>query len=199
MENPFPKIHWIYINLEHRKDRNEEIRKELLEFIPEENIHRIDAIKHDYGALGCSLSHIKALEYAKQFDISCILEDDFVWMNKERVWNILNRLLIIDFNVFLGSGFCDRIITKNGFFYNVTNSGSTSCYIIKKKYIDTLQNNFKESAALLNLSKKKEYILDNYWKKLQPFLTTNPCISKQRITYSDIEKKVPTYMQRIMS
>ena len=27
-------------------------------------IHRIDAIKNDNGALGCGLSHIKALEYA---------------------------------------------------------------------------------------------------------------------------------------
>ncbi len=181
MQNPFTKIHWIYINLEHRKDRNELVRKELLEFIPEENIHRIDAIKG--GFMGCTKSHIKALEYAKQFDIACILEDDFMWVGKERVWNILNQLFTKNYDVFLGCGTNTRKVLGNELIHRVNNSPTTSCYIPNKEYIDTLINNFKESIG-------KNIALDQHWKKLQikdKWFGTSPSISRQRPGFSDLE------------
>jgi len=70
----------LYINLEHRKDRNEHILNEIHKICTDNSkIHRIDAIKNDNGALGCGLSHIKALEYAvkNEWKTVLILEDDF--------------------------------------------------------------------------------------------------------------------------
>ena len=68
----------LYINLENRLDRKEHIEKELeILDIPYE---RFNAIKiPEFGALGCSLSHIECLKYAinNNLDNILILEDDF--------------------------------------------------------------------------------------------------------------------------
>ncbi len=64
------------INLEHRKDRlknsKDEFEKLNLDFI------RFDAIYHNIGQLGCTLSHIKCLEIAKEkkYPYCMICEDD---------------------------------------------------------------------------------------------------------------------------
>ncbi len=182
MQNPFTKIHWIYINLEHRKDRNELVRKELLEFIPEENIHRIDAIKG--GFMGCTKSHIKALEYAKQFDISCILEDDFIWIKKERVWNILNQLFTKQFDVYLGVTSSGHDKIGNELIHRVKKSSGASCYIPKKEYIDTLISNLNESIS-------NNYLFDQHWKELQEkdiWMATSPSFSSQMEGFSDIDQ-----------
>jgi len=52
----------LYINLHERTDRKEHVEKELEKM----NIQgeRVEAIRNDVGAIGCSLSHIKCLEIA---------------------------------------------------------------------------------------------------------------------------------------
>jgi GR25 family glycosyltransferase involved in LPS biosynthesis len=58
--------HVVYINLEHRKDRREQIEKELTIF--GDKIQRFDAIyEPERGHLGCSKSHAAAMELAIQF------------------------------------------------------------------------------------------------------------------------------------
>jgi hypothetical protein len=64
------------INLEHRKDRWEQIQKD---FLPNLSIERFNAIKHKEGWKGCILSHSKVLEKALQESnesLYCIIEDD---------------------------------------------------------------------------------------------------------------------------
>ena len=58
---------YMYINLQDRKDRKEQITKELGRMnIPENKIIRIDAVKNKYnGHIGCCKSHIKTLKLAK--------------------------------------------------------------------------------------------------------------------------------------
>ena len=54
----------LYINLQHRTDRLQHVEKELEKLgIKGE---RINAIKTSSGAVGCTLSHIKCLELAKE-------------------------------------------------------------------------------------------------------------------------------------
>jgi len=76
--------HWLYLNLDHRKDRKLYITNELNNFgIPENNITRIPSILTPLcGHLGCGLSHVKALKYAidNNFDKVAILEDDFKYL-----------------------------------------------------------------------------------------------------------------------
>ena len=54
----------IFINLEHRQDRHNHVIKQLESL----NINgtRLNAVKLKNGALGCTISHIKCLEKAKQ-------------------------------------------------------------------------------------------------------------------------------------
>ena len=119
----------LYINLEHRTDRNEHILGEIHKICKDySKIHRIDAIKRDPGALGCGLSHIKALEFAlehPEWKNILILEDDFTFKLDDST-SILNDIgtamnLNIIFNMMLLS-------------YGTSNI----------KYLDTQFNNIKQ-------------------------------------------------------
>ena len=70
-----------YINLEKRADRKEHFLEEMKKFcVDESKIVRIDAVYNTNGALGCTKSHIKALEQfmANPAWLTCIIfEDDF--------------------------------------------------------------------------------------------------------------------------
>lgn len=73
----------LYINLEHRVDRREHLLGQLaLAGVPADKIHRVDAVRRDVGALGCTLSHIKAFDLIleKGWRHVLVLEDDFTWM-----------------------------------------------------------------------------------------------------------------------
>ena len=94
--NSYDKIDIIYyINLEERKDRNEHFINEMNKMnIPNYKINRIDAIRHENAALGCSMSHIKTLkEFIKSSHNNCIIfEDDFVFtVSKDELINQLNN------------------------------------------------------------------------------------------------------------
>ena len=71
----------LYINLEHRKDRLEHvtIQMQLLGISGE----RFNAIKTNDGAVGCTMSHIKCLETAKErdWDHVFICEDDILFLD----------------------------------------------------------------------------------------------------------------------
>ena len=70
----------VYINLDHRHDRREEVEGELKEYdIPQEKIKRFSAIKYNPGFIGCTMSHIAVLEEAIRDNVKniLILEDDF--------------------------------------------------------------------------------------------------------------------------
>ena len=73
--------HVVYINLEHRKDRRENIEKELSIF-SSEKVQRFDAIHEPKrGHLGCSKSHIEVLKLAIKFGWKnyLVVEDDAVF------------------------------------------------------------------------------------------------------------------------
>ena len=64
--------HVVYINLDHRTDRRQHMEKEVSIF-PSERVTRFSAIKHDYGAIGCTRSHIAVLEMAISSDWKNVL------------------------------------------------------------------------------------------------------------------------------
>ena len=74
-----------YINLESRIDRNIHFLAEIKKLcIDECKIIRIDAIKDSNGALGCTKSHIKALELFMAnplWDTCMVFEDDFTFFD----------------------------------------------------------------------------------------------------------------------
>jgi glycosyl transferase family 25 len=190
-----------YINLESRKDRRIHFENQML--LIGLNAIRFNAIKHNYGAIGCSLSHLMLLKYAKEHNLDHILimEDDIMFLNPNIFINNLNNFLMNhkEFDVLLLAG-------NNMGHYNViddncikiTKCQTTTGYLVKNHYYDKLINNFEESTNNLinNIKSIGTYAIDQYWNKLQMvdnwYLLT-PLTVTQRPDYSDIEKKNTNY------
>jgi len=178
----------LYINLDKRPDRKKQIEDELDGF---RNIERVEAIDTctTSGYYGCVLSHINALETAKErgWDIVMICEDDFEWVNKDKF-----VYPDIDFDVCMLEG---DIVDKSfiNWNYNKVSLGlHTGCYIVKKHYYDILIDCFKESYDKLKKNLIRDNYLDVYWNKLQvndTFISPSLQIGRQRESYSNIKNK----------
>jgi hypothetical protein len=84
--DPIEKV--LYINLDIRTDRKDEIEQQFKNVnLPEDKIERISAVYNQHGALGCTASHIKCIKYAKEqgWKNVLILEDDYNFINNNEV------------------------------------------------------------------------------------------------------------------
>jgi GR25 family glycosyltransferase involved in LPS biosynthesis len=191
----------LYINLEHRTDRKTELLGELERAgVPADRIHRIDAIRNkDFGNLGCSQSHTKAVEFAMEhpeWKRVAILEDDFVIRNPATIWTQLGTVLA-DKNpdVFLlGHNPIDfqfeRTATPQ--IVKVLATTQRSGYVVAASYMRTLRDNFQTATDLM-MAKGNIANLhgDVIWKQLMPaatWLSYEPVLGYQRNGYSDCEK-----------
>jgi glycosyl transferase family 25 len=196
--NPEYKYNWdcidkvIYINLEERKDRLEQITTEL-KVIPENKLIRFNAIKDIKGHIGCSKSHIACLELAIQNNWKnvLIIEDDMIFVNYEEGTKLIDKLINKDFDVIsLGNTHvnCD----KNN--YKLYAGDTTTAYIVNNHYYEKLLNNYKEGLKLLiDTYEITKYCLDKYWKKLQStdnWFIIHPSLCIQSIGFSSIENKI---------
>ena len=193
--------HAFYINLESRTDRKEHVEKQLANLGIQAN--RFNAIKLTNGAIGCSMSHLKCLEIAKQnnWDHILIVEDDIFFLKPELFKNQLNKFLKkhSKFDVVLIAGNNMPPYQKiDDSCVKVYRCQTTTGYIVKKHYYDTLIANIRE--GIQNLMKNTDqhilYAIDKYWFKLQErdnwYLIT-PLTVTQREDYSDIEKRHTNY------
>jgi GR25 family glycosyltransferase involved in LPS biosynthesis len=194
--------HTLFINLEHRKDRLEHINTEFKKM--EIDAERVNAIKMNTGAVGCTMSHIKCLELAKQRDYEYVFicEDDITFRNPELFKRNLQRFYEnhdINWDLLIIGGnnvppfqqvteYCARV------FYCQTTTG----YVVKKHYYDTLLKNFRESAngLMREPNNPSTYALDMYWKRLQLqdfwYMITPPTVTQYE-SYSDIENRNVNY------
>ncbi len=192
----------LYINLENRKDRKEELLNELYRInIPKEKIIRIDAVYNKRGILGCVRSHIKALEYAKENKLGnvLILEDDIKFIeNNEEINIVFNEINIEikkeNIGLIMLAGNKKRVEVYNNLLEKAINVLTTSSYIIKGEYYDKLLENFKESEKYIEAGgKTEEYALDVWWNRLNERYILRRCIGYQRESYSDIEGGIRNY------
>jgi len=198
--------HAFYINLETRPDRKVHVEEQLK--IIGVQAERFNAIKLPNGALGCSMSHLKCLEIAKEnnWEHLLIVEDDIQFLNPEVFINQLNKFLNLhaEWDVILIAGnnlppyeIIDDTCVK------VSQCQTTTGYIVKNHYYNTLIDNIR--SGITNLIKEPSqhflYAIDKYWFNLQQkdmwYLIT-PLTVTQREGYSDIEKR-PTNYTRVMT
>ena len=194
--------HTLFINLDHRKDRLEHVEKEFEKMGIQGE--RFNAIKTASGAVGCTLSHIKCLEIAKERDYEqvFICEDDITFTNPELFkQNIekfcMNEDIMWDVLIIGGNNvppykqyydYCARVF----------NCQTTTGYIVKQDFYDIMIKNFKEGVANLmrDPSNKRMYAIDIYWKKLQMenfwYMITPPTVTQYE-NYSDIENRNLNY------
>jgi len=204
-----PKKNVYYINLNHRNDRKEHVERELTEL--GWMFNRFDAIRmQNNPALGCTLSHLKILENAKNnnLDYVIIVEDDILFKNKAMFLEKLNKVLLSGkhFDVCVLSG---NLLPPYKQFINndaiqVSHSQTTTGYIVKKHYYDTLINNIKTGANLLlrNPLNRNKYAIDMYWLQLQKrdvWIIIIPLNVTQIESYSDIEKNFVDYSPAMLN
>jgi glycosyl transferase family 25 len=183
----------VYINLEHRTDRKQQIERELSVF-PSEKVIRFQAVyEKGRGHLGCSKSHIAVLEMAIQnrWKNVLIVEDDMVWNHFESGMATLKQILAKNPDVIMLGGYGVSMVTGT---YKVTKANTTVAYLVFNNYYQTLLDNFKEGAHLLdkNYEHLTPYAIDQYWHKLQEkdnWYIIYPGLCEQREGYSDIEQK----------
>lgn len=192
--------HAFYINLDSRPDRKIYVEQQLKNIGI--NAQRFNAIKMQNGAIGCSMSHLKIIETAKANDWSHVLvvEDDIKFTDPILFVNQFNKFLSKhDFDVVLIAGNNMPPYTKiDDTCVQVTHCQTTTGYLVKRHYYDTLINNYKK--GILNLMRDPRnhvlYAIDKYWFNLQAkdkwYLIT-PLTVTQREDYSDIEKRPTNY------
>lgn len=191
----------LYINLEHRTDRNAEVLSELEKAgVPVDRIHRIDAIYNkDFGNLGCSQSHTKAVDFAMahpEWKRVAILEDDFVFRDAATVWTQLGSVLQ-DQNpdmFLLGHNFTEFQFerTSTPSVVKVLATNHRTGYVVSSSYMTTLRNNFQKATDLLLTNGNVANLHgDIVWNELMPrakWLCYEPTLGYQRPGYSDCEK-----------
>ena len=194
----------LFINLKQRADRLQHVTNEFIKM--KIKAERVDAVYDKVGAIGCTMSHIKCLEIAKQrnYEYVFICEDDIDFKNPELLMTNLqkfydNKKLNWDILIIGGNNappyqqvedYCARV------FYCRTTTG----YIVKKDMYDVLLENFKEGVSNLRNNSTtdgiKQYAIDMYWQRLQYhyfwYMITPPTVS-QYSSYSDIENKTVDY------
>jgi len=191
-----------YINLEHRTDRKEHIESELNQ-VGFNNVERFNAVKMKNGRVGCTLSHIKCIELAKERNYShvVICEDDTKFTNVELFKKQLNTFLTKKHNwdvvIFAGNN-VPPYEQIDETCVSVTRCQTTTCYMVNGHYYDALLENYKEGLEKLMRYPEQHisYAIDKYWFSLQLkdnwFLIT-PLTVIQREDYSDIEQRVTNY------
>lgn len=195
---PWDKINRVYyINLEYRKDRNAHIIEEFKRMsIPNDKIHRINAIKHERGYIGCGKSHILALKDAidNNYEHVIIFEDDFQFVvSSEYLNKVLIHLFKTDtsYNICLLGYNMIKCTEYDEHLIKVINAQTASGYLISKRYIPILLQCFEEAVLHLENSKPYEvYAIDQHWKKLQgenkKWYAFKQRIGIQMESYSDI-------------
>ena len=184
--NSFDK--YMYINLESRKDRKNQILGEFAKMrIPESKIMRIDAIYNRYnGHIGCCSSHIKAITMAKQMNLShvVIFEDDFIFTkSKDEVDKKINHFLqkYPDFNVIQFTTVYKNLDSINDDSVKKVKSATTSsAYILNSNFYNELLENLNKAKGKMenemnefnkNNKLKKKFdtsnALDQHWSGLQ--------------------------------
>ena len=194
------EINTIYINLLYREDRKIHVQKQL-ESVGIVNATRFNAIQlHDNpSALGCSMSHLKCLQIAKEnrWPYTLICEDDIEFLDPQ--------LFITQISKFFSSNSCWDVVLlagnnmlpysdKTDYSIQIHNCLTTTGYIVAAHYYDKLIDNYKTGIQLLmkNPEKHTLYAIDKYWLSLQKcdkWFLIIPLTVIQREDYSDIEKK----------
>jgi GR25 family glycosyltransferase involved in LPS biosynthesis len=187
----------LFINLNHRVDRLDHVKHELNKLGIGETAERFPAIRLAHGNVGCTMSHIKCLELAKErkYPYVFICEDDIQFTNPALFLENLQKLH--DSSIYwdvlvVGGNNAPPFDPVNDFCVRVYNIQTTTGYIVKESYYDTLLTNYKEGIQKLlrEPEKKKQYSIDIYWKSLQStdiWLVLIPLTVIQYCDYSDIE------------
>ena len=196
--------HVYYINLDSRPDRKTHVESQL-DSIGIKQCTRFSACMMVNGAIGCSTSHLKILEMAREQNLPhiMIVEDDIEFTKPD--------LFVKQMNNFLGHNdptTYDVVLLAGNNIppYRVHDESSVQVshcqcalgYFVQSHYYDTLIKNFSQSLEKLIQFPDHhiEYAVDKYWLHLQKrdrWYLIVPLTIIQKPDYSNIEKKNVNY------
>jgi len=199
--------HGFYINLDSRKDRKHHVEQQLACINLDNVVSRFSAVKMAQGAVGCSMSHLRCLKKAQEneWEHVVICEDDIEFQQPEVFIEQLNGFLQskVEWDVILLAGNVaapPRPVNK--YAVQVVQCQTTTGYIVRKSYYQTLIDNIK--CGIEKLIKEPHlhqiYSIDKYWFQLQErdnWFLIIPLTVVQREDYSNIEKRCTNY-KRVM-
>lgn len=195
----------VFINLKSRPDRIKLLQPTLDLLKPFANeIHRIEAIKHEQGGKGCAMSHIKTFEFIQKhgFVNTLVLEDDVgLDMEPEKLKSVLQQFFKEQGNtydcVICGSHPAPKTFENNEIYRRMCGcfTEPTSSYIIHLDYIPILKYMWQYCVDGLKDTMDGEnyyrYAIDQAWYRLFPihqfyWIVGNPL--RQLSNMSDITK-----------
>ena len=198
----------LFINLDARKDRLEHVTNQLksIGLDPDgDKVSRFSAIKLQNGRVGCSMSHLKCLQMAKEkrWENVFICEDDITFTKPEVFTEQTNKF----FNSDKTKNWDVCIVAGNNvppyeqiddFCIKVSHCQTTTGYIVNEHYYDTLIQNYREGIQKLisNPERHVQFAIDKHWINLQRrdnWYLIIPATVIQLEDYSDIEGRVVNY------
>ena len=198
--------HAFYINLNIRPDRKQTTEYQLSRVGI--NATRFEACCMQNGRVGCSISHLKCIEHAKKngWDHVLICEDDIKFLDAELFKTQLNFFLENHYEwdvLLLGGNNVPPHTNVDNSCIKVRHCQTTTGYIVKAHYYDTLIQNIREGILNLTLNPDEhvKYAIDKNWIKLQKidnWYLLIPLSVVQYANYSDIECKCVDY-SRLMT
>lgn len=186
----------VYINLERRHDRRQEIEDELAHHGL--SGERFNAVAREPGIIGCNMSHTQVLREAEAANLENLLvfEDDFQFLVDTPTFykaiddflalNIEWDILLLSYNLLRGEPYNELI-------GRARNAQTTSGYLIHKKCFKRLADCIEAATEkLVATGEHWKYALDQAWKDIQLtgdvfYFTTR--IGKQRPSFSDNSKE----------
>ena len=144
--------HAFYINLASRPDRKQHVESQLNSIGI--NAERFNAIKLANGALGCSMSHLKCLEIAKEnsWPHLFIVEDDIKFLKPDIFKTQLNSFLSNHKSwdvVLIGGNNIPPYTKIDDTCVKVSTCQTTTGYLVNGHYFDTLIENFRSGIKKL--------------------------------------------------
>ena len=202
--------HGFYINLESRTDRKEHVETQLDTIGIKDVVKRFNAIKLPNGALGCSLSHLKCIETAKEnkWEHVLIVEDDIQFLDASLFVQQINKFLSNNMNnfdvVLLAGNNMPPYRKVDDTCVQVSQCQTTTGYIVLSHYFDIIIENMREGIKNLIKEPAKHglYAIDKFWFQLQLqnkwYLIIPLTVTQKEGDYSDIERR-PTNYTRVMT
>jgi GR25 family glycosyltransferase involved in LPS biosynthesis len=197
--------HGFYINLESRKDRKEHVETQLESIGIKDVVKRFNAIRLPNGALGCSFSHLKCIETAREnkWEHVLIVEDDIHFLDFSLFVQQINQFFNNkknEFDVVLLAGNNMPPYKKiDDTCVQVSQCQTTTGYIVLSHYFDIIIENMRE--GIKNLIKEPSnhglYAIDKFWFRLQQqnkwYLIIPLTVTQREGDYSDIEGRPSNY------
>lgn len=183
-----------FINLKHRTDRLECIEREFKRM--RLSGIRIEAIENKTNpAMGCSASHLAALD-ARNNDLPHMVFEDDACFNVDATTfhSLLKQLDGIVWDVIL---FCanverfEQTVIPN--MVRIHAAYTTAGYMVHQNYIDTFRSNVMEGIT-------KGIPIDVHWLSLQrtgQWFAFHPVVCYQRDGFSDIEGRITHYRDKV--